>query len=97
MLGKSYRGTKSTTKKGDTCQRWDVADEEAVHQPREDIRDPNNFPHDASLSAAENYCRQPSSKPHKPWCYTTNPKIKWDYCDIPTCDDIGKYDKGSKF
>ena len=21
----------------------------------------------------------------KPWCYTTNPKKRWEFCDIPMC------------
>lgn len=24
----------------------------------------------------------------KPWCYTTDPGKRWEYCDIPMCDEL---------
>merc|ERR1719438_387183 len=32
----------------------------------------------------ENYCRNPSGS-KKAWCYTTDKKKRWEYCDVPTC------------
>ena len=41
---------------------------------------------DGSLIDAVNYCRNPTSKKGDlPWCYTTDPDQKWDYCDVPMC------------
>ena len=31
-----------------------------------------------------NYCRNPDNE-KMPWCYTTDPEVRWDYCQIPTC------------
>lgn len=38
---------------------------------------------DANLT--ENYCRNPDGDLHGPWCYTTDPKIEFDYCAIKQC------------
>lgn len=32
----------------------------------------------------ENYCRNPDGEP-KPWCFTTSPSKRWDFCSIPRC------------
>ena len=70
-----YTGTKSTTVSGKTCQRWD-----------------QQYPHkhgyanarlDEKFAAKENYCRGFEYK--KPWCYTTDPKVRWEECDIMHC------------
>lgn len=31
-----------------------------------------------------NFCRNPDNEP-APWCYTTDPDTRWDYCDVPYC------------
>mgnify|MGYP002817438179 CR=1 FL=1 len=31
-----------------------------------------------------NFCRNPDGEPG-PWCYTTDPKERWAYCDVPKC------------
>ncbi|CAG0901595.1 unnamed protein product [Darwinula stevensoni] len=33
-----------------------------------------------------NYCRNPSGR-ERPWCFVSDPKIQWEYCDIPMCTD----------
>lgn len=30
-------------------------------------------------------CRNPDNDANGPWCYTTDPTKKWDYCHIPDC------------
>ena len=30
-----------------------------------------------------NYCRNPDSEDGGVWCYTTDPDVKWEYCDVP--------------
>ena len=27
-----------------------------------------------------------------PWCYTTDPDKRWEYCDVKLCPRDGKYD-----
>ena len=43
------------------------------------------FPVDGSVQAAKNYCRDPSKKGNL-WCYTTDPKIPVENCDV-RCGD----------
>lgn len=38
-----------------------------------------------SRGLEENYCRNPDGE-KKPWCYTTNSSVRWEYCTIPPCD-----------
>ena len=46
--------------------------------------DPDNFP-DNSIREAANHCRNPSNSAGGPWCYTNDPDIRWEYCNIPMC------------
>ena len=32
-----------------------------------------------------NYCRNPGEKGERPWCFTINRSIRWEYCDVPHC------------
>ena len=78
-LGKEYCGHKSVTKSGKTCQKWSS---QSSHKHTRD--DPFKFP-DSSLTAANNYCRNPDDTPGGPWCYTTESSTRWEFCDIPIC------------
>ena len=42
------------------------------------------FP-DVTLDDATNFCRNPDSEPNGPWCYTTDPRVRWEYCYIMFC------------
>ncbi|CAG2224956.1 unnamed protein product [Mytilus edulis] len=33
---------------------------------------------------SSNYCRDPDNT-GAPWCYTTDPDVRWDYCPVPKC------------
>lgn len=67
-----YSGTQSTTSTGKTCQRWDVDTPHKVqHVPKD--------------GGHHNYCRNPDNDSRGTWCYTTDKKTRWDYCDIPKC------------
>lgn len=35
-----------------------------------------------------NYCRNPDGEP-RPWCFTTDPNKRWEFCDIPRCGKSG--------
>ena len=88
--GKCYSGKVSTSKTGKTCQRWDT-DTPHSHTPGNPGHlDAGNYP-DATVADAANYCRNPGgSNEEKPWCYTTDPAQRYDFCDILECDQGGK-------
>ncbi|KAL2081958.1 hypothetical protein ACEWY4_021776 [Coilia grayii] len=74
--GSSYRGTKSRTKTGKTCQRW------ASTFPHK----PNITPEKHPMADLEsNYCRNPDNDANGPWCYTMDPSTRWENCDIQDC------------
>lgn len=42
-------------------------------------------PHSHSfLTLEENFCRNPDQT-SRPWCYTLDPSVRWELCDIPVC------------
>lgn len=47
-------------------------------------RTPQVFP---ELSDAENYCRNPGGEKERPWCYTKDPSMTWEYCSVSACAD----------
>eukprot|EP00058_Branchiostoma_floridae_P009861 XP_002595349.1 hypothetical protein BRAFLDRAFT_87598 [Branchiostoma floridae] len=74
--GRSYAG--QIDKAGDrVCQRWES------QSPHSHPHTPQAYP-DAGLE--ENYCRNPDNK-ERPWCYTTDPIRRWDYCNVMKCAD----------
>ncbi|EDL02066.1 plasminogen, isoform CRA_f [Mus musculus] len=77
--GQSYRGTSSTTITGKKCQSW------AAMFPHRHSKTPENFP-DAGLEM--NYCRNPDGD-KGPWCYTTDPSVRWEYCNLKRCSETG--------
>ncbi|KAJ3602483.1 hypothetical protein NHX12_030237 [Muraenolepis orangiensis] len=76
--GKNYRGMVCKTRKGITCQKWNV------NTPHQTKINPSTHP-DANLT--ENYCRNPDGDQHGPWCYTTDSKTEFDYCAIKQCEE----------
>ncbi|XP_030576884.1 plasminogen-like isoform X2 [Archocentrus centrarchus] len=83
-IGKDYRGTKSRTKSGKLCQRWDS---NYPHRP-------NVTPQTHPLADLEsNFCRNPDGDHRGPWCYTTDPSTRWEPCNVPSCSsEIHKYE-----
>ncbi|XP_062584101.1 plasminogen-like, partial [Saccostrea cucullata] len=76
--GMEYRGNKSTTISGKTCQRWDQQSPWTHGYTKA-------LPGNATLH--ENFCRNPQSKDADgPWCFTTDPYTRWEYCDVPFCE-----------
>uniref|UniRef100_A0A8C9SGL2 Hepatocyte growth factor n=1 Tax=Scleropages formosus TaxID=113540 RepID=A0A8C9SGL2_SCLFO len=77
--GANYKGPKSVTKTGIPCQRW-----------------ASSMPHDHNFLPAmstrkdllENYCRNPDNEPTGPWCFTTDPQVRHQSCNIPQCSDV---------
>jgi len=59
------------------CQRWDSK------VPHEFVRPPINvFP---EVQNSENYCRNAGGEVSSPWCYTMDPEVRWQKCDVPLC------------
>ena len=78
-VGSDYVGTISSTRTERECQRWD---DQAPHQ--HGFTDPTVYP-DASIPDAENFCRNLDDDPNGPWCFTNDPKIRKESCNIPLC------------
>ncbi|NP_032903.3 plasminogen precursor [Mus musculus] len=81
--GENYRGTVSVTVSGKTCQRW------SEQTPHRHNRTPENFP---CKNLEENYCRNPDGET-APWCYTTDSQLRWEYCEIPSCESSASPDQ----
>ena len=85
--GREYMGTLSQTVNGRTCQAWAS---DTPHEPNSAAQNDANYP-DGSREAAENYCRNPDSDPVGPWCYTTDPDMRWEACNVRPCDTSKGY------
>ena len=84
-LQKDYRGEVAVTISGYECMNW------LEQSPHKHSRTEANYPNTGL--GDHNYCRNPDNEPDGAWCYTTNPKQRWDYCPVPKCSDpeIGCY------
>ncbi|XP_077968471.1 uncharacterized protein LOC120343914 isoform X10 [Styela clava] len=78
-IGVDYRGFVSETVSGRSCQRWDS------QSPHEHVRTPERFPYKGIIS--NNYCRNPDQEGTRPWCYTTDSGLRWEYCPVQQCSD----------
>ena len=75
--GRGYNGTMSTTISEKTCQAWNV------QAPHQFILPSIQYP---EIAGGHNYCRNPGSRaPNGPWCFTTDPDTRWEYCDVQKC------------
>ena len=74
-----YRGTTAHTNTGRTCQSW------SSQSPHSHTRTNDQYP-DSGLGN-HNYCRNPDGESGGTWCYTTDPETRWEYCDVPSCED----------
>uniref|UniRef100_A0A3Q0QY37 Kringle domain-containing protein n=1 Tax=Amphilophus citrinellus TaxID=61819 RepID=A0A3Q0QY37_AMPCI len=75
--GVAYQGTIAVTKTGKTCQSW------SAQMPHTHNQTPENN-HCKGLD--NNYCRNPDNE-KIPWCYTTDPDTRWEYCNVMQCSD----------
>ncbi|XP_077862656.1 uncharacterized protein LOC102808992 [Saccoglossus kowalevskii] len=71
--GIDYRGTANITVGGNICQKWNA------QTPHSHIYTPHEY--NSSGITNHNYCRNPSES-SATWCYTTDPMVRWDWCDI---------------
>ena len=84
-----YTGKVSTTNNGFTCQSWSSQTPHAHMMTKEDF-----FTTDRSLRRAKNFCRELEGEAGRPWCYTTHPHVRWDYCTFSIC--TGKITTGQR-
>ncbi|XP_077867543.1 uncharacterized protein LOC144356731 [Saccoglossus kowalevskii] len=73
-LGEDYRGRKSITSSGRTCQKW------SEQFPHAHDRIHNNYPNGGL--GDHNFCRNPDVDGSGPWCYTTDGDVRYEYCDV---------------
>ena len=70
--GRNYRGCKTTTLSGKTCQKW------SSQSPHGHTRTPQTY---SGMGLGDhNYCRNPDNMGGGPWCYTTDRTKRWEYC-----------------
>ncbi|XP_007980545.3 hepatocyte growth factor isoform X2 [Chlorocebus sabaeus] len=77
--GRSYKGTVSITKSGIKCQPW------SSMIPHEHSFLPSSY---RGKDLQENYCRNPRGEEGGPWCFTSNPEVRYEVCDIPQCSEV---------
>jgi receptor tyrosine kinase len=81
--GRFYQGHQNTTATGLTCQTWFSRDPHVQTMPQ------GIFP---EMNLAKNYCRNPGGTEPSPWCYTTDPMIRWQHCKIEPCGKFFDFD-----
>ncbi|XP_048841616.1 plasminogen-like isoform X2 [Brienomyrus brachyistius] len=75
--GMSYRGSTSETIGGRQCQVWSST------SPHFHKKTPGNYP---KADLTSNFCRNPDGD-IAPWCYTTDPSVRWEYCRVERCPE----------
>ncbi|XP_005474764.1 muscle, skeletal receptor tyrosine-protein kinase isoform X4 [Oreochromis niloticus] len=76
--GYFYQGSVNVTRSGIPCQPWN---QQVPHQHHLSV---DVIP---ELKNSGNHCRNPGGISDKPWCYTLNPNIRWEYCAVPQCGE----------
>ena len=76
-----YIGNNSVTDGGRICQRWSLQTPHSHYFKTDEY-----FPLDSSLDDAANYCR--NHHVEDPWCFTTDPHLRWEYCYGRICGGI---------
>jgi len=80
--GAHYAGKQTRTASGKKCALWSVAN---LKNSNQKAMDASNYP-EKNISNAVNYCRNPDGD-KQPWCYTTSPGTRWEFCNITKCDN----------
>lgn len=73
--GDSYTGRVNKTSSGRVCQWW------KNQQPHPHHLLPSFIPY-----LQHNHCRNPGAVRLRPWCFTMDVDVEWEYCGVPHCD-----------
>ena len=76
--GRYYQGQVNTTKDGLECQPWYSS------HPHPHTSPPPVFP---EMKNSTNFCRNGGGIESSPWCYTMDPLVKWQHCNIEKCGE----------
>ncbi|CAG0889785.1 unnamed protein product [Darwinula stevensoni] len=87
--GKEYVGTKDVTETGKPCIKWESQPYDVPWDFLSKSDYAGNFLN-LDPEIHNNYCRNPSLFRERPWCFVSDPDIKWEYCDIPFCHNVGE-------
>jgi len=77
--GRYYQGNINKTRGGLECQTW------YSNHPHQHTSPSKVFP---EMKNSTNYCRNGGGIESGPWCYTMDPLLRWDYCDIQMCENV---------
>jgi len=80
-----YTGHTTVTETGKQCLMWgSQSPHQTLGVDADDFID-EEFP--------SNYCRVTlnGDDADKPWCYTTDEYVSWEYCDVPQCSCTGDF------
>mmetsp|Transcript_4753 Transcript_4753/g.9346 ORF Transcript_4753/g.9346 Transcript_4753/m.9346 type:complete len:226 (-) Transcript_4753:85-762(-) len=75
--GADYVGLKTSSSSGRRCMNW------LNSKDAKDLVSVKGI-------GNHNYCRNPKGGKDKPWCFTVDPKVGWEYCEVPECPADGK-------
>lgn len=73
-IGLGYRGCQTRTRSGRTCQPWDSHSPHVPGWAANEHAEKHN-------SRTSNYCRNVEGGGSTIWCYTSDPAVRWEYCD----------------
>ena len=79
VRGTNYFGRQTMTASGRICQYWSRQQPHAHNYTVDE-----EFP-DKTVVAASNYCRNPDQRVEGPWCYTQDPDVQWETCNLMPC------------
>ena len=84
---KEYYGTVNITESGRTCQEW------SSQEPHKHIF----HIHKTYWKYADaNYCRNFDLQV-KPWCFTIDKRVRWEYCNVTQCPKKSDYIQNGKW
>ncbi|CAG0895358.1 unnamed protein product [Darwinula stevensoni] len=92
--GREYVGSQNETKTGMACLPWDSNPYGVPWDffPRQKYPSVtmflNSMTSKPELEVGHNHCRNPGLYREQPWCFVAEMRSKWEYCDIPLCQDL---------
>jgi len=73
--GEDYNGLLDHGESGRACKNWLKQDKYAPN-----VKGLGNH----------NYCRNPKGEKEKPWCYTVDPEVEFELCEVRECENGGE-------